>query len=204
MSKVIEVKFKGQQGAEELYIGTGLTKKVYVRQPLPGEERVVWLTATKTEAGYEASSPIKAGTVIRVVAGVKKEKTVIYEEIMEADETGADPSAERVEHFACDQLKATAKNLVKELGLHSYDSWAKWLLNERTRFGYTGYPDNWLHYGTTPVTTREHECVAIIGVPYKIVATEWRHMICGKNWVVYELKDTHGNVMELCGYQFAP
>lgn len=203
MPKVIEVKFNAQNGADDLFISTGFPKKFYVRQPLSDGKRVAWLTASK-QGDHEPDTPIKAGTTMRVVAGIKKEKATLFEEVMEVDDANTTSSAQKNERFSGELIDATVQELIKGLGLHDYDGWSKWLLSERERFGYTGYPDNWLHFGTTPVVTREHECVNILGASYMIVATEWRHMICGKNWVVYELKDSAGNVIELCGYQFAP
>lgn len=201
MPKVIEVKYKEQQGAEELYISTGVPKKVYIRQTCQDKERVVWTTATQHSGGYEASSPIKAGVIIRVVLGSKKEKITLFEETMEADADGA-VTAEKKERFACEQLKAAVEEFSQKLALHDYDSWAKWLLKDCAKHNYTGYQDNWLHFGTVPSDEVEVETLNIIGVPYKVVMTSWRHMVCEKTWKVVEIRDTKSNVLELCGYSY--
>ena len=201
MPKVIEVRFKEHQGAEELYISSGIPKKVYIRQPRQDSKEVLWLTATKSGNGYEASSPVKVGIVMRVVVGVKKKKETLFEETVVADGTGA-PYSEKVEHFACDQLRTAAKNIVTQHSLHTFESWKKWLLDERSKYRYEGCDDNWLFFGTEPGRSEVVETLNIIGVPYTVTSTPWRHMACSKTWNVLEIKDAQGNVLELCGYSY--
>lgn len=201
MSKVIEVKFLAQQGAEDLFVRASGPRKVYIRQPLPGVDRVVWLTATKCNAGYEADSPLKAGITVRVIKGKRNSKEVLFEEKMEA-ESGCTPSASKEDFFSYEQLKNAAKEIAKRLGLHTYDSWAKWLLNERTRFNYDGYADNWLHFGTKPGSTTAEDPIEIVGVTHSVFVTEWKHLVCDKTWTVVEIRDNKGNTLELCGYGF--
>lgn len=201
MAKVIEVKFYAQQGSEELYVSAN-GKTMYIRQPMQTNERVVWTTATKWSGGYEADTPIKAGITMKVISGNRrKDKVIHFEEVLEAGESGS-TSAEKKEFFVHEQLANAAKGYVKEKALRPYDSWAKWLLNDTSKYNYTGYPDNWLHFGTDVLETQHIDTLNILGHTYSVVETAWKHQICGKTWNVVEIKDTKGSVVELCGIAF--
>ena len=201
MAKVIEVKFYAQQGAEELYISAN-GKTMYIRQPSQESDLVVWATASKWSGGYEADTPIKAGITMKIVSGSRrKDKVIHYEEIMVADESGA-VFAEKKAFFVSEQLTNAAKGFVKQRSLRTYDSWKKWLLNDTSKYNYTGYTDNWLHFGTEMLDKQTVEALDIFGHPYSVEETTWRHQVCGKTWSVVEIKDAKGNVAELCGIAY--
>lgn len=201
MSKVIQVAFHKQQGANELYITVGVPKRLYIRQMTPGENRVVWATATKWKEGYEADTPLKAGITVKVISGLKKNRIEHFEESMEADETGL-VSAEKKEFFMSEQLQNASKSYAKQLALKTYDSWAKWLLNETSRYGYDGYPENWLHFGTDELEKQTIADLNILGRPFYVEETKWKHAVCGKVWRVVEIKDSQNNTVELCGIAY--
>ena len=202
MGKVIEVKFYAQQNAEELYISTS-GRKFYVRQPIQDTDRVLWTTASKWDGGYEADTPIKAGITIRVVSGAKRrEKITHFEELMEANPETGTVSAEKKEFFLSEQLANGKKAIIKSHDLHTYDQWSRWLLNETTRYDYTGYPENWLHFGTDRLEQEQVDTLNIFGHNYPVIATNWKHSICDKTWTVYEIQDAKGNIVELCAYQY--
>lgn len=201
MSKVIEVKYSALQNADEIYIGTSIPKKLYIRQAGQNKEHAIWSLATKTADGYEAGTPIKAGVTIQVVMGNKKEKLTLFEETVQEDVNGV-LYAEKAEHFVSDQLKNAMKELNKKLSLHNYDSWAKWLLKDCSKYNYTGYQDNWLHFGTVLDDEANVETITIVGVPYTVIMASWRHMVTDKTWKVVEIRDAKSSVMELCGYSY--
>ena len=201
MPKIIEVKFMQHQDADELYISTGLFKKVYCRSASSDDSRVVWATTKKHESGYESNSPVKADITFRVVMGKKENKVILFEETTEADASGA-VTAGKQERFTSDQLKTAVAELRQKLSLHTYEDWAKWLLKDCAKHSYTGYQDNWLNFGTVPEETTQVETLEIIGQTYTVALTQWRHMVCDKIWKVVEIRDAKSNVMELCGYSY--
>lgn len=202
MGKVIQVQFHKQMGTEELYFRLGSKKKAYVRQPLQGSDRVVWASATKWREGFEADAPLKAGVTVKVVSGPRKERVIHFEEVMEADESGA-VSAAKQELFIREQLENASKGYIKQMGLKTYDSWAKWLLNEAPKHDYDGYPDNWLHYGTDELERQQIDTLNILGALYYVEESKWQHKVCGKTWTVIEIKDANDNVVELCGIAYS-
>ena len=202
MSKVIEVKYKQQQDDNELYVSTGFLERHYFRQPSSDKNRVIWSVAKETRDGCEVGAPVKAGTTIRVVIGKKKEKVVLFEETVTADEVNGAVSAEKRENFVCDLLKEAVEGLSQKLSLHDYESWAKWLLKECAKHNYTGYQDNWLHFGTRPAEEVEVETLEILGHTFTVVMTDWSHMVCDKTWKVVEIRDANNNALELCGYSY--
>ena len=202
MSKVIKVRFKENQGAEDIFISTGIPKKVYIRQPAQNKKQVVWTTATKAGIGYEASSPLKAGVSVCVIKGGKKEKTTVFTEVMEAQESSEATFAEKAEPFSYEHLAGNAKICAADLHLHPYEDWSRWLLSDCEQYHYTGYPDNWLHFGTSEVSKKTIETLDIMGAQYPVVETIWKHKINGRTWKVIEITDAQGNTVELCGYGF--
>lgn len=202
MPKVIEVRFKAQQGAEDLFIGTGFPKKVYIRQPAQDKTQVVWTTASKCGNGYKADTPLKADVSVRVISGTKKDKKTLFEEVMRGTDAASPVFAEKKELFSCELLAQAAKDYVKQLSLQTYERWSQWLLRETRRHNYTGYQDNWLHFGTNCTHTEVFEKLDVMGVYYNVEESTWNHMVCSNTWKVVQIKDPNGNVVELCGYDF--
>lgn len=202
MPKVIEVRFKTQQGAEDLFISTGFPKKAYIRQPAPNKTHIIWTTATKCDSGYEADTPLKAGVTVRVVSGTKKGKKTLFEEVMQNADVSNSLFAEKKELFSYEQVAQAAKNYVKQLSLQPYERWSQWLLQETHRHNYTGYQDNWLHFGTNCTHAEVIEKLDIMGAYYNAEESTWTHMVCSNTWKVVEIKDHNGNIVELCGYAF--
>lgn len=204
MPKTIEVQFLSQLPDEkgELYSGVGIGKKVYVRQPVQNEDRVQWFVSTKWNGQHETGTPLPAGTTVKVVAVEKKEKKLLFSETIEADSSGVF-SAHKEEFFSFEQIQNIAHKYFKELELHSREKWSKWLFREAPKYNYTGYPSNWLEFGTTEDQQEILDTPEIIGIKYIVTSTPWKHMVSSQTWNVIEIRDADGQVVAISGYQYS-
>lgn len=204
MSKTIEVQFLSQLPDEkgEVYSGTKLFTKTYIRQPMPDGKRVTWLVATKWDGKIEAGTPLPAGTTIKVVVPAKKETVTLFSETIEADGSGV-LSANKEEFFSFEQIQNIANKYSKQMHLHSWDKWSKWLLREAPKYNYSGYTDNWLEFGTSENQQEILDTVEIIGIQYTVTSTPWKHMVSTQTWNVVEIKDLNGQVVAVSGYQYS-
>lgn len=201
MPKVIDVNFRGLQGTQELYISTGVPKKIYIRQSMQDNNHSVWMTANKAGNSYEASTPVKAGIIIRIVKGAKKEKNILFVETIEADAIDTTYS-EKTMPMVCDYLKEEAKAFAAAMYLHDYGEWKEWLLNKRAQYRYCGNEENWLYFGSEITRVQQIDTIDVFGVSFPVIETEWKHMVYGESWKVVEIKDEYGAVVLLCGYKF--
>lgn len=203
MSKTIEVQFLSQLPDEkgEVYSGTKLFTKTYIRQPMPDGKRVTWLVATKWDGKIEAGTPLPAGTTIKVVVPAKKETVTLFSETIEADGSGV-LSANKEEFFSFEQIQNAVRHYCKDMSLHTQEQWTKWLQRDAPQFNYTGYPDNWLHFGTALTQAETIGSLDIIGIPYTVTSTVWKHMVSSKTWNVIEIKDANEATVALCGYEY--
>lgn len=202
MVKIIKVIFIGTQGTNELYKGVG-SSKLYVRQQTKDSNRVIWSTATTWQGGYEPDAPIQTGITMQVVSRLGLKRIVHFAETMAADETGF-VSAEKMELFSEEQIAKAIKDYATQKGLHSYEDWKLWLQKEADRCDYAGYLDNWMYFATEELYRKKIQTLSVLGIPYSLEESEWRHRFCGKTWKLVELKDSKGLVVALCGYAFTP
>lgn len=204
MSKVINVRFLAQMPGDqgELYLSAGIPKKAYIRQPVEDDKnKVIWLSARKWKDCYEADVPLKADTTIHVIHGKGKNKTVLFEENMVAD--GVNVSAEKNEHFIVEQICMAVKEQISQMSLHTQERWARWLQSVAPQYGYSGYADNWLYFGTESTEREIVGTLEFIGVTYSVVATTWKHKVCDKTWRVIEIQNAQDQTVALCGYDYA-
>ncbi len=103
-----ELRFKtSQRGTGEDVYYCKATKRCYIRQEtnITDPPAVFWLSCTKGSdhcgwSGYEASAPLRAGLVMRVL---KKDGSVDFEEIIEQNGWAQDTPAKKVAPFSWEE-----------------------------------------------------------------------------------------------------
>lgn len=197
-NKVITVKYKCTQNAEDLFVGVE-NNKVYARQPANIDNVVLWLSTSKWSGGYEADCPIREDITMRVV---DKFNHIIFEEILEKDGRNGGTSAKKVGEFKREAVTRICAEYAKIHSLVGYEEWKKWLIADITKYQYKDYVDNWLYWERATLGKIVVADVTIIGIPYKIVRVKCRHRISGKTWEETELWDQKQEICEgICGYK---
>ena len=110
-NRVIEVKFKCQQDAEDLFYSPE-THKVYARQRSNATGVVFWCTTSKWSRGYEASCRIREGITMRVL---DYKDRVCFEETLVHDDWNGGTSAEKKGPFSDEILKAISEEVAKDI-----------------------------------------------------------------------------------------
>lgn len=197
-NRVLQVRFKETQSAEDLYYCPE-TKKVYVRQPSNVSDKVLWYTSSKWTSGYEANCPIKAGITMQVV---DEFYNVLFEETLETDEWNGGTSAKKVGEFRRESINRICSAYASEHGLSSYEEWKKWLNEDIEKYQYKDYVDNWLYCERFELGRIVLADVDVIGVHCVIVRCKCKHRISGKTWEETELYDEKKGICEgVCGYK---
>lgn len=107
-SNVRELRFKTSQAGvgEDVYYCKA-TGRCYIRQATNIEDpaAVFWLSCTKGHdgygwSGYEASAPLRAGLIMRVL---KKDGSVEFEEVIEQNSWNQDTHAKKVAPFSWEE-----------------------------------------------------------------------------------------------------
>ena len=137
-NRVIEVKFKCQQDAEDLFYSPE-THKVYARQRSNATGVVFWCTTSKWSRGYEASCRIREGITMRVL---DYKDRVCFEETLVHDDWNGGTSAEKKGPFSDEILKAISEEVAKEYNLKRYEDWSKWLDSFRLQLKYRDSRDD--------------------------------------------------------------
>ncbi len=197
--RVIKVRFMAIQNAEELYRSVECPSRVYVRQPCNRKDRVLWLTSTKWQGGYEADCTLRAGITMQVV---DKNGLLLFEETVEEDPRSCDSSAQKNKPFSYEQYRSACQTYAEKHNLRSHNEWRSWLLDERQAVRASESDDNWLYFETTEIQRKIIALIVIMGVPYNFVATEMKHKLCNKTWTIVELQDANRDSMGICGYTF--
>lgn len=178
-NKVIEVRFKCQQGAEDLFYSPE-TKRVYARQRANVDDIVFWTTTSKWSQGYEADCPIREGITMRVI---DYKGQACFEETLEKDTWNGGTSAEKKGPFYDEVLKAHARDAEDHYRLKTYEQWKEWLCSYQEQYGYKGYYDNWLYWEVQTVVEKEIERYELFDGPAYLYKQTMKHKICGKKWV---------------------
>ncbi len=201
MGRMIEVRFYDQQGAEDLFVTTDGSRRVYVRQPSNADGLVFWYTSSKWRGGYEASGHIADGITMRVVNQAKK---VLFEEVLEKDNWNGGTSAKKVGPFSREALKPFLENCPAVQGLRSHEEWRDMLLQEKEAFNNVDYDDNWLYWDTEELSTSVLEKFEDgLGETCYLVAEQMRHKVSDREWTLFKVVDESKELtLALCGYAF--
>lgn len=189
------VHFLSEQGAEDLY-RCHENGRVYVRQRCD-KDHVRWLTTIKWRCGYEASTHMKAGMVIRVV---DSREQVLFEETLVRSDDYCDTVAKKVGPFSDEAIKQEAKAVAERSNLKSYNDWKTMMMRSAKEHKFTGYSDNWCYdaeYG--PIRPLFH--FEYLGVPAYCTVQSATHRVSGQKWQCVEIRDkSKQTVLEICGY----
>lgn len=147
MSKELVLKYKGTQRStgEDLFETVTERRKghrVYIRQECSDKDFVLWLTATKWEQGYEASSPLRGNVLVKVV---DKHGKVIFEEHNGEREDGRIFPGLKLYPMSWEYIADIERAMMSKFGLKSFDEWKKWLLEKKDTVSYQGDDDSWLY-----------------------------------------------------------
>ena len=198
-NRIIEVKYKCQQGAEDLFYSPE-TKRVYARQRANVDDIVFWCTTSKWSQGYEADCPIREGITMKVLD--YKNRTC-FEETLVADTWSGGTSAKRTGPFSDEVLNVFEREIKQEHCLKTYEQWKEWLCSSQEQFGYTGYKDNWMYWETKKESSTILKAFDFFDGPVYLYKEVMVHKICGKRWIEYEIRRKgEDSTMVLCGYEF--
>lgn len=198
-NRVIEVKFKCQQDAEDLFYSPE-THKVYARQRSNATGVVFWCTTSKWSRGYEASCRIREGITMRVL---DYKDRVCFEETLVHDDWNGGTSAEKKGPFSDEILKAISEEVAKEYNLKRYEDWSKWLDSFRLQLKYRDYRENWLHCESELVRFHVMKAYELLDGPVYLYREQRYHKICKKKFTVYEIRHKGDDIcLALCGYEF--
>ena len=190
------VTFKGNQGAEDLYLCKE-TGKIYVRQPCD-KENVRWCTTSKWSGGYEADCPLKEGLEMHIV---DQKGVLLYQETMVKDEFYGTAVAVKAAPFSYDATKELAKKVQQDLNLASYKDWTVWLMAEAEKANFHGERDNWLYAAAIYSEIQKVEKLSILGEELYLTTQRREHRVCGKVWTCYEIYSKDLVQCEaICGY----
>lgn len=196
MDRILTVQYKYSQGAEDLY-WCPETKKMYVRQSANVEEIVFWLTSVKWSGGYEADCHIRAGITMRVV---DKYENILFEEILEKDDWNSGTSAKKTGPFANEAIIKMASEL--GVGLLDRESWRKWLIEDKEKYGNNDYDDNWLYYESNITKVNIIEEKWYLGKQAFFAELKAEHRISDKKWSEFVvLSDDKSSVLRIAGYK---
>lgn len=201
MDKAIDVRYIGTQSAEDLFMTTDGSRKVYVRQPANVDDIVFWYTSTKWQGGYEASAPIRPGITMRVV---DKDMQPLFEETLHEDTWNGGSSAEKRGPFGRESLDAFLSECDKVQGLKSHNEWRDTLLKDKEAFNNVDYDDNWLYWDTECLFERTLEKFKDgLGETCYLAEEHMRQKTSGREWVCYKVVDDSKTLtLAICGYRF--
>ena len=203
MGRTLTVKYKFSQGAEDLYWCLD-TKKMYVRAPANVDDIVFWLTSVKWVGGYEADCPIKEGTNMKVV---DKNGEVIFSETLEKDDWNGGTSAKKKGDFADEAIRKIAcevgEKMSRKKDIHTSRDWREWLLEDKSKFDYKDYDDNWLYFIPEVIKTKRIGKKTYLGKEVYIEEYKIKHTISGKKWTEYlVLSEDRTTVYRSAGYSY--
>ena len=192
------VQFMSVQDAEDLYRCQD-NGRVYVRQQCD-DDCVRWLTSNKWRGGYEASAPMRAGMILRIVDTGGK---VLYEETIVHEDGYSDTVAKKMAPFSFEAITHEAKAVAEQSKLRSYEEWKSWMMRSAREHKYTGYSENWCFAEAEYSKPRPLFHFEYLGIRAYCTAQEAVHKISGQKWTCIEIRDKSKlDVLAICGYQF--
>lgn len=197
ISKELTVRYLITQGCSDFY-KSEKTGRIYARKAALDKRYVQWCTASRSCGGYEESSPLRDGAVIRVI---DDRGNLLFEELMEKRENGVSCMAEAKGYFASDRVKEIAIRYAELFHLISHDEWRKRLTCEKKRYDYDGDMDNWLYYEVKSNYTSIIDSVKVLGEDTKIKISKYKHRVCNLEWFRFSVMNSSASMREeMCGY----
>lgn len=197
ISKELTVRYLITQGCSDFY-KSEKTGRIYARKAALDKRHVQWCTASRSCGGYEESSPLKEGSVIRVI---DDRGNLLFEEQMEKRKNGVSCMAEAKGYFASDRVKEIAIRYAELFHLISHDEWRKRLACEKKRYDYDGDMDNWLYYEVKSNYTSIFDSVKVLGEDTKIIISKYKHRVCNLEWFRFSVMNSSASMREeMCGY----
>lgn len=190
------------QGAEDVFCSVDNPKKLYVRQPCNNKTDVCWLTGNKWSGGVEASAPLKADIIVRIVEKNENGNLLImYQERIKKCLYSDDTYAKKQAPFSYEFYKEKAMEYRTSLSLKSHEEWKKWLLKYKDTYAHNMINDNWLYCSVdkTPAASRPIK-LSYLGKSFYLLKEHCFHRIAKLWWDSYTLVDSNGNTLEICGY----
>lgn len=82
-----------------------------------------------------------------------------------------------------------------------YYEWKKYVLEDKDKFGYTDYDDNWLFYETKEISSEVEDTLNYLGQEIKVMKKCYEHNISKKRWIAFmaELDDIN---LKILGYSY--
>lgn len=197
ISKELTVRYLITQGCSDFY-KSEKTGRIYARKAALDKRHVQWCTASRSCGGYEESSPLKEGSVIRVI---DDRGNLLFEELMEKRENCVSCMAEAKGYFASDRVKEIAIRYAELFHLISHDEWRKRLACEKKKYDYDGDMDNWLYYEVKSNYTSIIDSVKVLGEDTKIKISKYKYRLCNLEWLRFSVMNSSVSMREeMCGY----